>query len=71
MGDDVYDGDEARAFCYGIAFHYLPNETGRNTRVFVESYDFHLRREGERGRIDQFKFKLKFIDGNLDLEKSG
>jgi SnoaL-like domain len=67
----VQDGDEAQAFCYGIAFHYLPNPTVKNTRVFVGSYDFHLRREDERWRIDQFKFNLKFIDGNLDLEKSG
>jgi len=64
------DGDEAQAFCYGIAFHYLPNPSGKNMRVFVGSYDFHLRREGDRWRIDQFRFNLKFIDGNLDLEKS-
>lgn len=44
----LIDGDDAQAFCYGIAFHYLPNPTGKNTRVFVGSYDFHLRREGER-----------------------
>ena len=36
--------DEADAFCYGIASHYLPNETGANTRTFVGSYDFHLAR---------------------------
>src|SRR5215207_6068649 len=53
------DGDEALAFCYGIAFHHLPNPTGRNTRVFVGSYDFHLRREGGRWRIDLFRFNLK------------
>jgi SnoaL-like domain len=62
-------GDEADAFCYGIASHYLPNVSGRNTRVFVGSYDFHLRRENGRWRIDLFRFNLKYIDGNLELEK--
>jgi hypothetical protein len=62
-------GDEADAFCYGIASHYLPNASGRNTRVFVGSYDFHLRRENGRWRIDLFRFNLKYIDGNLELEK--
>lgn len=62
-------GDEADAFCYGIASHYLPNASGRNTRVFVGSYDFHLRRENGRWLIDLFRFNLKYIDGNLELEK--
>ena len=62
--------NEATAFCYGVAWHYLPNKTGRNTRTFVGSYDFHLvKRDGE-WKIDRFKYNLKFIDGNPDLEKS-
>jgi 3-phenylpropionate/cinnamic acid dioxygenase small subunit len=61
-------GGEADLFCYGVAYHYLPNPTERNTRTFVGSYDFHLVR-GEGGwKIDRFKFNLKFIDGNKDLE---
>ena len=63
------DGDSARAFCYGIAFHYRPNRSGQNTRTFVGSYDFHLARSDGRWRIDQFRFHCKFVDGNLDLEK--
>jgi hypothetical protein len=27
--------EQADAFCYGIASHYLPNPTGHNTRTFV------------------------------------
>ena len=66
------DGDTADAFCYGIAIHYLPvdsgqNDTGGNTRTFVGSYDFGLAREGEQWRIVSFRFNLKFIEGNLDL----
>lgn len=63
------DGDGADAFCYGIASHYLSNPTGRNTRVFVGSYDFHLVRRDASWRIDSFRFNLKYLDGNPDLEK--
>jgi hypothetical protein len=61
-------GDEADAFCYGIALHYLPNKTNQNTRTFVGSYNFRLRRVGTLWKIDRFKFNLKYIDGNKDLE---
>jgi hypothetical protein len=61
-------GNEAELFCYGIALHYLPNPTNRNTRTFVGSYDFHLLRTHGAWKIDRFKFNLKFIDGNKDLE---
>jgi hypothetical protein len=40
------EGDQADAFCYGIALHYLPNASGRNTRTFVGTYDLHLRKDG-------------------------
>ena len=62
-------GDEAEAFCYGIAYHYKPVKSGRNTRVFVGSYDFHFLRSFGVWRIDGFKFNLKFIDGNANLDK--
>jgi hypothetical protein len=61
-------GAEATASCYGIAYHYRRTATGKNTRVFVGSYDFHLRLDGQ-WRIDLFRFNLKFIDGNVELEK--
>lgn len=63
-------GSEATAFCYGVAWHYLPNKTNRNTRTFVGSYDIHLVQQDGKWKIDRFKFNLKFIDGNPDLEKS-
>jgi len=61
----------ADVFCYGTASHYLPNRSGRNTRVFVGSYDLHLTRPDGAWRIDLFRFHLKYIDGNLDLEDEG
>jgi hypothetical protein len=63
------EGDEAMAFCYGIASHYRPTRSGRNTRIFVGSYDFHLNRTRGQWRIDSFRFNLKYRDGNLELEQ--
>ncbi len=61
-------GGEADASCYGIAYHYRRTRSGRNTRVFVGSYDFHLRLENAAWKIDSFRFNLKFVDGNAGLE---
>ncbi|MHB8482250.1 MAG: nuclear transport factor 2 family protein [Nitrospiria bacterium] len=63
-------GMKADAFCYGIASHYLPNKTNVNTRTFVGSYDFELLKDTGRWRIAKFKFNLKYIDGNPNLEIS-
>jgi hypothetical protein len=63
-------GTRAEAFCYGIATHYRPNPSGRDTRTFVGSYDFELEKDGGAWRITAFKFNLKYIDGNRDLEAS-
>ena len=63
------EADRADASCYAIALHYRPNAGGRNTRTFVGSYDFGLRRIGGRWRIDRFTFHAKWIEGNLELEK--
>jgi hypothetical protein len=63
-------GERATASCHGIAYHYRRTGSGRNTRVFVGTYDLELR-AAARGpwRISAFRFNLKFIDGNRDLEK--
>jgi hypothetical protein len=66
---DVHE-DKAVAFCYGIASHYLPNKTNNNIRTFVGSYDFSLIKDDGQWRIRGFKFNLKYIDGNPDLETS-
>ncbi|MCL7971778.1 MAG: nuclear transport factor 2 family protein [marine benthic group bacterium] len=61
-------GEEANASCYGIAVHYLPNDTGRDTRIFVGTYAMRLRKSGGAWRIYRFRYDLKFMDGNPDLE---
>ena len=62
------NGNEADASCYGIAYHFLPNDTGNNTRTFVGTYAVHLRKHRGKWRIDMLRYNLKFLDGNLDLE---
>ena len=64
------NGTKAEAFCYGIASHYLPNKSAINTRTFVGSYEFGLIKDNSHWRITAFKFNLKYIDGNPDLESS-
>ena len=61
-------GDRAFATCYGMAIHYLPTRSGRNTRMFVGSYDFEVEKQSDRWRITLFRFNLKFMDGNAELE---
>jgi hypothetical protein len=63
------DGDRATAFCYGIAFHQRDRISHPSkTRTFVGSYDIHLRRTRGSWRIDLFRFNLKFVEGNRELE---
>jgi len=64
------EGNRATLFCYGIAIHYLPNAAGRNTRTFVGSYDCQLSCETSRWLITSFRFNLKWMDGNPNLESS-
>ncbi len=62
-------GDEASASCYAIASHFRRVASGRNTRTFVGAYDFHLVRDrGKEWRIDLFRFRLKYVDGNPHLD---
>lgn len=62
------DGDAAEAYCYGTATHYRPTASSRNVRTFVGSYDFRLARLDGAWRITLFRFNLKYLDGNLQLE---
>jgi ketosteroid isomerase-like protein len=64
----VVHGDTASAFCYGIALHYRSTTLGQNVRRFVGSYNFGLERGSRGWVISSFKFNLKFVDGNMELE---
>jgi hypothetical protein len=43
---------------------------GESVRRFVLSYDFELRALDRGWVISSFRFNAKFVDGNLELEKS-
>jgi SnoaL-like domain len=63
------DGNRATAFCYGVAYHHRENiSSPSKSRTFVGSYDVHLTRSDAKWRIDLFRFNLKFIEGNRELE---
>ncbi|HVT05890.1 MAG TPA: nuclear transport factor 2 family protein [Polyangia bacterium] len=67
----TYEG-RATASCYGVAYHFRRTRSGHNTRTFVGSYAFVLDRAGSGAwRINSFRFDLKFIDGNPQLESDG
>jgi SnoaL-like protein len=64
------NGSAASAFCYGIALHYRNTRSGNNVRRFVGSYDFRLELLPRGWVISAFRFNVKFVDGNLDLDKA-
>ena len=59
--------DGVSVFCYGIAYHYLPERSNRNTKIFVGSYTLHLVKPEETWKIDKFTFHEKFVAGNTHL----
>lgn len=63
-------GKEADVFCYGIAIHYLPNKTNRSSRMYVGSYNLHLTKIDSAWKINRFKYNLKYIDSNKNLQKA-
>jgi hypothetical protein len=61
-------GDKADLFGYAIATHYKKTASKGNTRTFVGSYDLKAERTGKGWRLTQFKYNLKYIDGNTSME---
>ena len=59
--------DQAYVFAYATATHYKSSAIKGKTREFVGTYDLHLMNTASGWRIDQFKYNLKFMNGNLDL----
>jgi len=57
----------ADAFAYATATHYKKSATKGHTREFVGTYNLHLVKKEVGWRIDQFKYNLKYSNGNLDL----
>jgi hypothetical protein len=63
--------DNAWVRCYGVALHHRSHiSRALKSRIFVGTYELRLVMSGGNWRINELKFILKFIDGNLNLEKS-
>ena len=63
------NGDEATAFNYGTASHYLENPSGQNLWTVVGTYDVHLIKTDGKWLIDSMTFNFKYMDGNSDLAR--
>ena len=62
------NGDQATIYAYSVATHYRAAATQGNTRTFVGSYDLRAERTTGGWRLNQFKYNLKYTDGNMTLE---
>ena len=60
--------DKAVIYAYGMATHYKRSAVKGNTRTFVGSYDLEAQRTTSGWRLSQFKFNLKYMEGNGSLE---
>ena len=61
-------GDKADIFAYAVATHYKKAAKNGTTRSFVGSYDLKAELTDKGWRLSQFKYNLKYIDGNASLE---
>jgi hypothetical protein len=59
--------DIAKVKAYSIASHYKKEATNGTTREFIGSYDLSLIKSLQGWRINEFKFNLKYMTGNLEL----
>ena len=60
--------DNADIYGYATASHFKKSATKGNTRTFVGSYDLKAERSSMGWRLSQFKFNLKYMEGNVSLE---
>lgn len=62
------NGDKATIYGYAVAYHYKKAATKGQSRSFIGSYDLEAVRADDGWRLSQFKYNLKYIDGNASLE---
>jgi hypothetical protein len=62
------DKNAAEIYAYAVATHYKRSAARGKTRTFVGSYDLKAIRSVTGWRLSQFKYNLKYIDGNLSLD---
>ncbi|MBS1744393.1 MAG: nuclear transport factor 2 family protein [Bacteroidetes bacterium] len=57
----------ATVFAYATATHYKSSATKGTTRDFAGTYDIGLLKQSNGWRIYEFKYKVKYITGNVEL----
>jgi hypothetical protein len=62
------NADSADIYAYAVATHYKKSAVKGNTRTFVGSYNLKAIHSIAGWRLSQFKYNLKYIDGNLSLD---
>ena len=60
--------NDADIYAYAVATHYKKAATKGNTRTFIGSYDLKAVKTENGWRLNQFKYNLKCMDGNVLLE---
>ena len=58
---------QASVFAYATATHFKKSATQGTTREFVGTYNLHLVNGNNGWRIDEFKYNLKYVTGNIDF----
>lgn len=64
----MVNDDSADIYAYAMAAHFKKAATKGHSRMFVGSYELKASRSENEWRLTQFKYNLKFIDGNVSLE---
>ena len=62
------DGDYCDIYAYAVAYHYKKSALKGKSRSFVGSYDLRAFNATNDWRISSFKYNLKYIDGNVNLD---
>jgi len=57
--------NDADIYGYAVATHFKRNASKGNTRTFTGSYDLKASRTAKGWRLTQFKYNLKYMDGNI------
>ncbi|WP_462251781.1 nuclear transport factor 2 family protein [Ekhidna sp.] len=63
------NGTEATVSHYGNADHFIDLKNDKDVWTVVGTYDHHLLKTPSGWKIDQMKFNLKYMDGNMDLPR--
>lgn len=62
------NANTANIYAYAVATHYKKDAVKGKTRTFVGSYDLKAALTPGGWRLTQFRYNLKYMDGNIGLD---